>query len=313
QQSAGTPTLGTPIGKSGPPHLVTDSKFYLKGFHFGAVKGKGDGKKKKEGKSQTVDGRALRRQQSLSNANEQYQTMLNQQQTPMPNNSPFGLQTKESSGKFSRETFGEQEKRKWNLRNGQREMRNQAMSSTYKEDIGGQTNEVEEAPRLPLGGPATLRSYTIRNSDGKSLPRPVDHVEYDIQNGELRIQNQQAVWTQAGGISLKFKIPLHGHKLVFSKINGQPKLALNVRSENTYELGSALLWTLFWSVILIVLVWNVSRFSQSASAQKGFGGVLILIGLAGLILLSGEIVIFAMICFISGALCIAYRYIKQAA
>ncbi|WP_298867828.1 hypothetical protein [uncultured Gimesia sp.] len=300
---------GTPIGKPGVPHEITDSKSQLKGFFYSAGKGKSDAKKQKGGKSQSADGRALRRQQSLLNANEQIQSNLSTQQLgQMPKNSPFGLNEKLSLGKNPNASAGDEQTRKWKLQFKNREGRNQAIQK--EKNVWYQLNDIEEAPNLPLGGPASLKSHTIRNSDSSKRPYSGNHFIVDVGKGR---GDQQTAWTQAGGISLKFEIPLKGHKLVFSKINGQPKLALNVRSENTYKMGSAVLWTLFWSVILIGLVWSVSRCPQSASAQKGLGAIMIFIGLAGWLLLSGGIAAFAMVCFVSGVICFAYRYVKQTA
>ncbi|MCH9656427.1 MAG: hypothetical protein K0U86_20035 [Planctomycetes bacterium] len=300
---------GTLLGKPGLPHEITDSKSQLKGFFYSPGKDKSDAKKQKGGKSQSADGRALRRQQSLLNANEQIRSNLSTQQLgQMPNNSSFGLNEKQRLGKDPNANSPLEVTRKWKAQFEKREARNQAIQG--KNNVWNQLNDVEGVPNLPLGGPASLKSHTIRNLDSTKLPQPVDHFTVDVGNGR---GDQQTAWTQAGGISLKFDVPLKGHKLVFSKINGQPKLALNVRSENTYEMGSAVLWTLFWSLILIGLVWYVSRCPQSASAQKGLGALLTFIGLAGWLLLSGGIAAFAMVCFVSGVICFAYRYVKQTA
>jgi hypothetical protein len=37
-------------------------------------------------------------------------------------------------------------------------------------------------PHIPLGGPASLKSHTIRNLTKTELPRPVDHVLYDVKH-----------------------------------------------------------------------------------------------------------------------------------
>lgn len=37
-------------------------------------------------------------------------------------------------------------------------------------------------PHIPLGGPASLKSHTVRNLTKTELPRPVDHVLYDVKH-----------------------------------------------------------------------------------------------------------------------------------
>ncbi len=305
---------GTPIGKPGLPHPVTDSKSQLKGFAGFGGGGKEVAKQQKGGKSQQVDSRALRRQQSLSNANQNFDSAFNlQQQAQTQNGGLLGGKGKQSLGDDFNANSPIENTRKWKALFEKRERSNRSMAERGEENVWKQLNDVEAAladANKPLGGTASLKSHTIRNTDKTRLPQPVDHFIVDIEDER---GGQQAAWTQSGGISLKFEVPLKGHKLEFSKINGQPKLSLNVRPENTYELGAALLWTLFWGVILIVLVRCVSCCSQSESAQKRLGVMLALIGLAGWLLLSGWLAAVAMVCFVGGAICFAYRYVKQAA
>ena len=126
-------------------------------------------------------------------------------------------------------------------------------------------------------------------------------------------QNQPAGWTQAGGISLEFDIPLQGHKLEFTKISGQPRLALDVRPDNTLQFGSALLWTVFWIAILVALFWGLPRIVRSESTQKWLGITLVLIGLIGWLFLAGGIAGLAMACFLIGAVYLACLYVKRTA
>lgn len=37
-------------------------------------------------------------------------------------------------------------------------------------------------PHIPMGGPASLKSHTVRNLTKTELPRPVDHVLYDVKH-----------------------------------------------------------------------------------------------------------------------------------
>lgn len=272
-----------------------ESKSELKGFYFSKGSDKKGGAKGKGVPPQAVDSRALRRKQSLKNANDQGQSQLGmQQQAAMPNAAPSDF-----SDRIQSEASAEMGGIGGSARFGNRQSE---QNSTRWSLPTPSTN-------IPLGGPASLKSHTIRNLQSNTLPTPVESI---IVN-EVAGQGQQAAWTQAGGISLHFDIPLHGHKLVFTKINGQPKLALSVRPENTYEFGGALLWTVIWTLILIGLIWCVSRNMQSTAAQKGLAMLLTLVGLTGWLLLSGMIAGLAICCFILGAIGLAYLYVKQAA
>tara|TARA_R110002095_G_scaffold81637_1_gene70947 strand:- start:112708 stop:120618 length:7911 start_codon:yes stop_codon:yes gene_type:complete len=284
--------------QSGTVRTVPDSKSQLKGFFYSKESDKKVGQKRKGVQPQAADSRALRRKQSFLNANEQIQSQVEmQQQATMPNAAPtITFNDRISSEKLPlmppRDNYRPEFKR----------------NRSKQEALG--TDMPTQVPNIPLGGPASLKSHTIRNRASGTFSTPVDSV---IVDGEVASQGQQTAWTQAGGISLNFDIPLHGHKLVFTKINGQPKLALSVRPENTYEFGGALLWTVSWALIMLGLIWCVSRNLQSALAQKGLGMLLTLVGLTGWLLLSGMIAGLAICCFIVGAIFLAYLYVKQAA
>lgn len=284
--------------QSGIVRTLPEAKPQLKGFFYKKTSDKKGGVKGKGVPAQAVDSRALRRKQSFLNANEQIQSQWGmQQQAESPNAAPTitfndGLQS------------GKRPAQKRSI--GLRESKNRRMSESEKNNTWNQLNDVEETladaytPDLKFRSDALVSGLQIEVTQSQMLQGSAS-------------QGQQADWTQAGGISLNFDIPLHGRKLVFTKINGQPKLALSVRSENTYEFGAALLWTVCWTLILLGLIWCVSCNLQSALARKGLGILLTLVGLIGWLLLSGWIAGFAICCFIIGTSCLAYLYVKQAA
>ncbi len=292
---AGKPSMGTPLGKSGLPHPPNDFKSELKGFSAGKQVDKKGVKNGKE--SQQAKGRAFRRKQSYENIVGQIrsQESAQQQQLAMPQSSKPGAPAlrpneKRPSQKKSIDLSGKETIKNWKQRFSKRDARNEAMPGKNEDNVWNQLNDLETGLADP---------YT---PDGKGESDSFGFV-----------QGQQAGWTQAGGISLKFNIPIHGHKLVFTKINGQPKLALNVRPESAYKNGFALLWTLFWCLILIGLVRFGSRFTHSEVAQVRLGSLLVLIGLAGWIFLSGGLAVFAIVAFVIGAMSLAYCFVKRAA
>lgn len=274
---------------------------------FSIQKAQPRGQVDKKGMSKTpTDSRALRRKQSLQNANDfavpQQQAIP--QQSEMPNQSPFpgGQGTAGGMGGGlggSSAKTREQLAEEWKFRFKDREDSNNAMRDTKENDVWNQLDDVEESladaytPDLMFG--AKAKEWSELTKRRQQAP-------------------QQAGWTQAGGISLKFDIPLEGHKLEFTKVNGHPKLALKVRPENTFAFGSAVVWTIFWGGVLICLVLILTtRFSNSAAFHQWGSIVLTLVGLAGWLFLSGWVGGFALVCFLLGAIWLSSQRMKRAA
>ncbi|WP_299463273.1 hypothetical protein, partial [uncultured Gimesia sp.] len=256
----GQPIVGTPVGKPGPPHPVKDTKSQLKGFSSYNPTDKAAEKKQQGAQSQPVDSRALRRQQSFENAAGQFQSPLGlQQQGQVPGAGVLSSNDGKSSGKKPMMPPAGSFRPEFKRENQSQEMPAEPMAGGFGGGLGGFAAD-------PFSRAADRQT----------------NVTWGMEN-----RSQQTAWTQTGGISLKFGLPLHGHKLEFTKINGQPKLALNVRPENTYEVGSALLWTVLWSVVLIGLLLSATCCPQSAVSQKWLGVLLALFGLAGWLFLQG--------------------------
>lgn len=311
QPQAGVPTAGTPVGKPGAPHPAKDRTLGLKGFSSLSADGRKGGKKDKE--SQKGKGRAYRRQQSLENAVGQIQSPESaQQQLAMPQSSkPKAPALRLNEKMLSRNQASDEAKKetikRWKDQFSKREARNEVISGR-EDNVWNQLNDVERVLE-----DANTPGRRFGEEEAKSFGRePVAGDSLGRSSG-IDNQSQQLGWTQAGGISLKFNIPLQGHKLVFTKINGHPKLALNVRPESTYKTGSALVWTFIWGLILIILVWFGSRFAQSEAARVQLGTLLVVIGLAGWLFVSGPLGIFAMAALLIGAIGLAYRFVKRAA
>ncbi len=64
----------------------------------------------------------------------------------------------------------------------------------------------------------------------------------------------RAVWRQAGGLSLDINLPASGHKLVFTKAGGDPKLALAIRPQASIRWGISLVWSAVWVLIGITVL-----------------------------------------------------------
>ncbi|WP_145231856.1 hypothetical protein [Gimesia algae] len=338
----GMPETGTPIGRPGPPSIPLGEPASVKSHTIRNL-GSKNLPQPVDSIEYKLDSRALRRQQSLQNTTDQLQSSsmqsLDRKNTDLP-----GLQEKgrapavksrkleELVDKFNElvdqrhyteaEVIAKQAKTldpqnpvtvtmEWKSKFLRREASNNAMADRKESNIWNQLNDVDESladaytPDIKFGSDAKeWEDLTIRRNKypGKK--------QNQIREPQ---QNQLAGWSQAGGISLKFDIPLQGHKLEFTKISGQPRLALDVRPDNTLQFGSALIWTVVWIVILVALFWGLPRIVRSEAAQRRLGITLVLIGLVGWLFLAGGIAGFAMACFLIGAVCLACQYVKRTA
>lgn len=254
-----------------------------------------------------ADSRALRRQQSLQNANDfaMPQQELQQQQA-MPNQPPFNQRQHFENGS----PFGVSPSD-----------RTQNMRESLEYDAfqrRGRDNSLAEGRGQGggFGGAMLPNQGAIQGQPMGDVYDPGSRPAFGAAPAEsemLGAEVQQAGWTQAGGISLKFDIPLKGHKLEFTKVNGHPKLALKVRPENTFAFGSALIWTIFWAGLLIFLILLVTRFGDSMVLRKWGGIFLALVGLIGWLFLSGWLGNFALVCFLLGAIWLSAQRMKPTA
>jgi hypothetical protein len=82
-----------------------------------------------------------------------------------------------------------------------------------------------------------------------------------------------------GTLSLVFDIPKEGHKLVFTKAGGDPKLAVELRPRKSLELLLGALWMLPWLFVLLLamLLFSRNRYAPTAWRQLPYG--LIALGL----------------------------------
>ncbi|EDL61411.1 hypothetical protein PM8797T_12943 [Gimesia maris DSM 8797] len=346
EANRGKMQAGTPVGEPGPPHLSLNSPFSLKS-HTIRNRGSKNLPKPVDSMEYKLDSRALRRQQSLQNTTEQLQSQLKplqeekkigraEIQSQARTQSAQSRELSELVEKFNEsvdqrryteaEAIAKQAKAldpqnpvtttmEWKAKFLRRDASNNGLADRKESNFWNQLNDVEESladaykPDLGSfgGGGGGMGGGILSASES-------DRKKQKSANDETQLQqNQLASWTQAGGISLQFEIPLQGHKLEFTKISGQPRLALDVRSDTTLEFGSALIWTVVWIAILAALIWGLPRVVRSEAAQKRLGITLVVIGLIGWLFLAGGIAGFAMSCFLIGAICLACLYVKRTA
>ncbi len=117
-------------------------------------------------------------------------------------------------------------------------------------------------------------------------------------------------WTSSGGLSLLIEIPTDGKVYSFSKISGGARLTLAVRPHQTWQLALGLVWTITWTVILLVITWTLSRPQALAALYWEAPWFLAALGLVTFFLVgseSGAGIALSLLMFIVGTLWIAFR------
>jgi hypothetical protein len=104
------------------------------------------------------------------------------------------------------------------------------------------------------------------------------------------------VWSFAGGLSLDIELPTSGQVLAFSKVGGDPKLALATRPQETLTKGLGLLWTLVWATLGGFLIVSMRRARTVAGYIGRLPVALVSIGLVGFLATTGA---FAWLCFLA--------------
>ena len=116
-------------------------------------------------------------------------------------------------------------------------------------------------------------------------------------------------WTGTGGLSLAIDLPEEGHKLVLTRVSGDPKLALRIRPREAGNLASRIAWSAVWVVAVLLLVGAVRR-SDSAVITDRLPKFLILAALTILFLLPGQFFAIGISLFLTGTILLGVRYCR---
>jgi len=117
-------------------------------------------------------------------------------------------------------------------------------------------------------------------------------------------------WTRVGGLSLPVDIPATGQELRFSKVSGQPKLALQIRSRDVVGKGVGLVWTGVWIGIAVFLITTFRNVRRPADMWQPAAWILLAGGLISFLALPGGWSDFGFVCFGTGWLIIIARYVR---
>ena len=115
-----------------------------------------------------------------------------------------------------------------------------------------------------------------------------------------------SAWTQAGGLSLGFELPLTGQKLVFTKAGGDPKLALGLRPQESVRFGLNLAWTLVWLAVGLGVALAVSSGAAITGLARRVPLVVAVIGVLGFVLLPGPLSLLSFLAFVGASVAVAW-------
>lgn len=113
-------------------------------------------------------------------------------------------------------------------------------------------------------------------------------------------------WTQAGGLSLGFELPMTGQKLVFTKAGGDPKLALGLRPQESVRFGLNLVWTFVWLAVGLGIALAVSSGAATTGLARRAPLVVAVIGVLGFFLLPSPLSLLSFFAFAGASVVVAW-------
>jgi hypothetical protein len=117
-------------------------------------------------------------------------------------------------------------------------------------------------------------------------------------------------WTKVGGLSLPIDIPVGEQSLSFSRVGGEAKLALRIRSRELVDTGVGLVWTLVWLGIAATLIVTFSRVSTTRELLHPAVWILFVGGLLSFLILPGGFGGLGFAGFLVGLLALAARFVR---
>lgn len=138
----------------------------------------------------------------------------------------------------------------------------------------------------------TELSYSNESKPGKSVSGP----------------SSGKGWSTTGGISLEMNLPQEGNPYYFQKVNGDPKLSIQVRSRKSVQYGISAFWLIAWVIIAVVSILALTGKKSSSEATPillTLAGVTLFICFGGL--LSG----LGFVIFLVGGFWLTSHYFRQ--
>jgi hypothetical protein len=119
--------------------------------------------------------------------------------------------------------------------------------------------------------------------------------------------NAPPQWKQAGGLSLDMVLPAAGRKLVFTKVGGDPKLALAIRPQQSMRWGIGLLWSAIWVVIGLAVFGTLRHETAITQLMRLLPLAVSILCILGFCVLPGAFSVWAFAIFVTSALIISLR------
>lgn len=117
-------------------------------------------------------------------------------------------------------------------------------------------------------------------------------------------------WTKVGGLSLPIDIPTSEQSVGFSRVGGEAKLALRIRSRELVDTGVGMVWTLVWLGIAGTLIVTFSRVSTARELVHPAVWILFVGGLLSFLILPGGFSGLGFVGFLLGLLALASRFVR---
>ena len=195
----------------------------------------------------------------------------------------------------------------------------------FGKSSGGESSSFSLAEKQPASSTTNgLRSHVIHNNTSVEFGRPVSGLAIEARDGgmfhsqmfgetpALTPSDEQATkkWTATGGLSLPIDLPGYEQVVVFSKVEGNPVLIVEVHSRNLLNKTLGLIWVVFTSLIVLWLLKNMNRFANGQQLPKLYV-MLILFGLGSFVLLPNPLACLGLIIAVVAAILYTERTTRK--
>ncbi len=191
--------------------------------------------------------------------------------------------------------------------------------SDGRRDFGVGSGERTESP---AGNPRPDEALQANDAAGLSLQLAdmptVEHSLIDKSKGRLNGQMfdggtgtaATSKWNKVGGLSLPIDIPTGEQSLSFSRVGGEAKLALRIRSRELVDTGVGFVWTLVWLGIAATLIVTFSRVSTPRELLHPAVWILFVGGLLTFLILPSGFNALGFVGFLVGLLALALQFVR---
>ena len=128
----------------------------------------------------------------------------------------------------------------------------------------------------------------------------------EIQNSKLGV-NTAPPWKQPSGLSLGINLPVSGHKLVFTKAGGDPKLALDIQPRESIRWAMGLVWTAVWLFVGAMILLTLRQASGIRRLVHLLPIVTAVLGVLGFCILPSPLNAASFILFLVSAMVTAWK------